>query len=267
MPDPVATVPTLTPLAYRTLSLFAEGMNVAQIADATGQGWMAVRQVVNVHADGHRTNARRVVDAHPPMPPEDVDQAVADSLAKAGPPPPKVKAKPPAKPKKAAEPAAETFVADVGIPTAAAMALAADATGPTSSRDLPAEFAAAPAPSRERLTILADAIDVTPHGSGTFEPLAKATMHWALEATDTDPDLPEPDLPEPDAYDLATVDGLLANAAMHPDQAVRDAQAGVALRLDGLRRLILQHRRRELVAAEIAACEARLAKLRQWEAA
>jgi hypothetical protein len=29
-----ATAPTLTPLAYRTLSLFAEGMNVAQIAVA-----------------------------------------------------------------------------------------------------------------------------------------------------------------------------------------------------------------------------------------
>jgi hypothetical protein len=262
MPDPVATVPTLTPLAYRTLSLFAEGMDIPAIADATGQDWFAVRQVVNVHADGHRTNARRVIDAHPPMPPEAIDEAVADSLAKAGPPQPKVKAKPPAKPKKAAEPAALTFVADVGIPTAAAMALAADATGPTSSRDRPAEFAAAPAPSRERLTILADVIDVTPPGSGTFEPLAKAVTHWALEATDTDPGVPEPDI-----SDLATLDGLLSAAAELPAPVVGSALTSAAEKLDELRRLVRGHRRRVLVAAEIAACEARLAKLRQWEAA
>jgi hypothetical protein len=212
-----APTPTLTPLAYRALSLFADGMSIQAIAEATGQGWYAVRQVVNVHADGHRTNARRVIDAHPPMPPEDVDQAVADSLAKAAP-----KQKPAPKPK--AKPAASSR---------------ADAE---------------PDPPKTDAAILA--------GWGPLDVLAdaKAVTHRALEATDTDPDLPEPDI-----SDLATLDGLLSAAAELPAPVVGSALTSAAEKLDELRRLVRGHRRRELVAAEIAACEARLAKLRQWE--
>lgn len=73
----------LTPLAHETLRLFGEeGMEVPAIADATGQPWLTVRNLINVHADGHRTKAKRLLDEQKAPSREEVDKAIAEVKAK-----------------------------------------------------------------------------------------------------------------------------------------------------------------------------------------
>lgn len=111
----------LTPLAYETLRLFAEeGMEVPAIADATGQPWLTVRNLLNVHADGHRTKAKRLLDEQKAPTREEVTAAIAAAKSKqpAGPlVEPIAKPKPPPAPKPAPEPAKEpTVLATIPVP-------------------------------------------------------------------------------------------------------------------------------------------------------
>jgi hypothetical protein len=73
----------LTPLAYDTLRRFADGEDIHTISNATGQPWMHVRNLVNIHTSGHRTKARTVLDALTPPTPEQVADAIAANKASA----------------------------------------------------------------------------------------------------------------------------------------------------------------------------------------
>lgn len=110
---------TLTPLAHETLRLFAEeAMEVPAIADATGQPWLTVRNLINVHADGHRTKAKLLLDDMAPPSRDDVAAAIAAVKAKQGggplvEPVAKPKPKPPTPKPEPEEPA---VVATIAVP-------------------------------------------------------------------------------------------------------------------------------------------------------
>jgi len=73
----------LAPLTHETLRRFVAREDVGAIAEATGQDWMAVRQLINVWADGKVTKARQVLDERVPPTPEEVAAAIARTKAAA----------------------------------------------------------------------------------------------------------------------------------------------------------------------------------------
>jgi hypothetical protein len=112
----------LSPLAYDTLRRFHEGHEVGDIASATGQSWLQVRNILNVHADNKRVKALEVINEQKPPSAEDIKAAVVAQRTKPRPEVPPAPAKPAAPLPPAVAKPVEPVTASpvVSVPTASA---------------------------------------------------------------------------------------------------------------------------------------------------
>lgn len=232
----------LTPLAYETLRRFHQGEEVGDIAGATGQPWMQVRNIINVHADGKRVKALEIVNRQKPPTDEEIAAAIAAQSPLTA---------PIAKPAKAKKDRAtevperlreEPVPADSPHPRGEVAPVASGTAGVT-----PPE----PSPIRTAIKTMGEVIRTNP-----YDPYALAAISLAEQASTGGIIVP--------ADDLTTMDGVHLAALDIPD--LRDAAIALGNQAAELRSKVVEHRRQAAVKARIAELEAELAQLREMAA-